>query len=782
MKRHAKVWHSASGRLPDEPETAPEGRMPTPVRLLLRRVESRTLIRDLLNALLAVAAFTGFFLIFFGLIDHRYGFSVKTRLAIATVTLFLAIALLAIKTMRSARKRGPSWAAALIEQRTAALNNQLLTVAECGLGSVFAPAYLRERIEESLSRKLESVSVSRVVPLIPSRAVLLSFFSALAICALIFCLSPQVASDEFRRLVLFDSSEKYNGDSNAASQPVAEPLGEGVEELRVVLTAPAYARRDAVVQIGEGNITALAGTRADFYIKVDRELSAALFSIGGAPAISMRRESELSYHASFVAKEDSNCSISLTGLTEPNWKWEAVYSIRIIKDNPPEVHITRPATDLLFAANARPESLLVDITVKDDYGVALIKLKHIKTTGEGDASRFVSGELNIVPTPADAEAEVRGAARLDLSSIGAEPGTSLVFHAEAIDRNNITGPGIGYSENIIVQVAGTEPVKISLDDIRPDEALKYLTSQRMILIKTERLDRQRAKLPAGDFLSRSQEISVEQRRLRESFNQFSEVESASEHGQSNDSEQPSNDESAMQSEAAMLRAAGVPDIPVSANETAREMILALRAMWKAEGALGTADTGRAVEFEKEALAHLKAAQKGARYFTNVVAQSKPVDLKRRYKGALDEIRSQLERAARKQESPFDRKLRSALAFTVEAARLLAQDKRDISDSSQRINSAREKIDRASDELLRIRGEGASLIVEAASKLKLIARMLGASAGAQQQEAFGLLAQVASEMAAALGRDERRGFAPPPENLPPAASARAAKYFKLLANP
>jgi hypothetical protein len=75
-----------------------------------------------------------------------------------------------------------------------------------------------------------------------------------------------------------------------------------------------------------------------------------------------------------------------------------------------------------------------------------------------------------------------------------------------------------------------------------------------------------------------------------------------------------------------------------------------------------------------------------------------------------------------------------------------------------------------------------LIIESASKLKLIARMLDAPASSQSQNSFGLLVEVASEMSAALGRDERAGISPLPESLPPAVRAGAARYFKLLANP
>lgn len=745
------------------------------IRSILKKVEARASVRDFLRASLWVLAAAGSFFILFGAVDYRFSLSFKTRLAITVSVFLFVVAWLMFDLIRNSRNRGALWAAAQIEQNTMTLGNQLFTIAECDASGANLPAYMRARIEDDLSRKLESMTLARVVRLYPGRAAVLAFFATLTLHGLIFCFSPRVTRDEFRRLILFDRSEAIALSTEPpASESLAAHNGDGVTELRVVLSPPAYTRRSPAVQIGEGNIIALSGTRADVHIKTDREMAAAVLSTGGVSAIKMEREGELSYRASFVVSEDSNYRISLTGLAESNWKWEGVYSIRAVKDNPPEVHITRPASDLLFTAMNRPESLSIDIAAKDDYDVALIKLKYIKTTGEGDASGFESGEANVNRATVNIEGQTRGAIRLDLASLGVAPGTSIVFHAEALDRNNVTGPGVGYSESIIVQVAGPEPIKISLDNVMPDEALKYLTSERMILIKTEKLHRQRGKLSNEVFASRAQEIAFEQRRFRDSFNQFTEIESAHEHTEGNDAEPSSKDEPALESEGAKLRDGSVPDVPAGASESLREMILAIRAMWRAEGALGAADTATAMEFEKEAIEHLKAAQKGVRYFTRVAAKSKPVDLKRRYLGVLDQIRSRLERVPRKQESAFDKQLRGALTSVYDAARLLSQSKGK--------DAARRKVDQAAEDLLSIRGEGASLIVESASKLKLLARLLDTPASTEEQDAFGLLVQVASEMSAALGRNERTGTASASQSLSPTTRAKAAAYFKLLANP
>jgi hypothetical protein len=237
-----------------------------------------------------------------------------------------------------------------------------------------------------------------------------------------------------------------------------------------------------------------------------------------------------------------------------------------------------------------------------------------------------------------------------------------------------------------------------------------------------------------------------------------------------------------------LKSGGVPELPASGTESSREMIVAIRAMWKAEGALGAAETGRAIKFESEALVHLKAAQKGLRYSPRIASSAEPVDLKRRYLGELDGIRSRIERVPRKEESAFDRQLRGALSLVYDAARALVPQKNEQADAGRRIAQARQSLDRAAGDLLTVKGELASSLLEPASKLKLIGRMLGGrESGAREsneerEKAFGLIVQVASEMSALLGRRAREGVALSPNNLTPAARAKAAAYFKLLANP
>lgn len=748
----------------------------------LKKVEMRACLRELLSTLLCDAALVGFAFVLYAVADRFLSLSIKSRLIITACLSLATLCAIALDLIRKNRRRGLIWAAAQVEQSIGTLDNRLITIVECEMNRLKLPAYLRARIEDDLARRLASVTAARIISLRPGRAVSLMFLSSLAVYSLAGFLWPQALRGEFGRLILLNQPDDHR--AAAAEAGEVAMVARDIAELRLILTPPAYARRNPTFQMGDGNIVALAGTRADVHIKTGLEPSAALLTLGGAAPFEMIKEGEHSYRASFIVDQDSNYELSLVGLGGEDRTWGEVYSIRAIKDRPPEVHITSPDSDLLFGPENRPASVTVSIAAKDDYDIASMKLKFIKATGEGDAAKFEGGEVAVNRLPEDAEGRTRGAARLDLAALGVAAGDSVVFHAEAFDRNNISGPGVGYSENIVVQVRGAERLKISLDDLRPDEALKYLTSQRMILIKTEKLHRLRGKIPPEEFLSRSQQIAAEQRRFKESFNQFAEVESPTSRAEEGETRQgPDSPPQSDAGERPELKSGDVPELPAAAPELLREMLSAIKAMWKAEGTLGSAETGRAIEYENEALTHLKAAQKGLRYSPRFAAAAKPVDLKRRYLGALEDIRSQVERVPRKPEGEFDQKVRAALALVYDAARALASIEKERPGADQNVMQARQNIERAADDLLSIKGELAGSLLEPASKLRLVGRLLRAVESIQErQKAFGLTVQAASDLSALLGRTERAGYTSSPDNLTPAARARAAAYFKLLANP
>jgi hypothetical protein len=98
-----------------------------------------------------------------------------------------------------------------------------------------------------------------------------------------------------------------------------------------------------------------------------------------------------------------------------------------------------------------------------------------------------------------------------------QPGDVIHVRAVARDRNTVTGPGESVSRTRVIRVARPEEMdQVNTDIGFPMELPKDpLLSQRMLLIRTERLNTERARIPAAQLRARAAEIAEDQGRLRE---------------------------------------------------------------------------------------------------------------------------------------------------------------------------------------------------------------------------------------------------------------------------
>jgi hypothetical protein len=293
-----------------------------------------------------------------------------------------------------------------------------------------------------------------------------------------------------------------------------------------------------------------------------------------------------------------------------------VRAVETYADTVPEVRITEPAGDqLLRAVPSGP--INVRWAARDDLGLASAALKFIKSRGEGDAAKFTSGELGAgsVERAGGGGREWVGSASLDLARLDVRAGDTFVFWVEARDRNPVPN-NTGRSASLAIAIAGPEGVRLNLSDLRPNEIGRFLLSQRQIIINTEKLHQERARLQPEEVRRRANAIAADQREFKNSFNDYIKIEGAGEHEpEVGGGSTPASVEDQAQ-EAAEERTRphdhGIEEPPQGSPSSVRDMVYAIRAMWDAEDALSTVDTAKALVHEREALQRLKRAQLAAR--------------------------------------------------------------------------------------------------------------------------------------------------------------------------
>ena len=650
----------------------------------------------------------------------------------------------------------------LIEHRVPALNNQLsasVDLLNSGSKKAIPPEYLRKRLVDRVASVLASIDASMIVSYARVRQLTLTLaaiFSCIVVTGLV---APGFIAKSIDRLYRLEKDPVNSTDNGhlVAVQPLAA-LPAGIQALTVTYHFPKYTGLPDAVQRDNGNLVALAGTKAEIDVSPTVELNGVVLKPGGGTAVEFSRRSDGHWRSDLEMREDSNYQISLNPISGDSLP--SIFTIQVQKDQPPDAHITDPKQDLLFAEKDRPKSVAVKYSMNDDYGVAQAELKYIKSTGEGDSAKFESGSIPIKAAGRAASGELI----LNLDQLKLGPGDSLVYHVEARDRNNVTGPGIGYSENLVIGIASPEQEKIALDDLRPDELGKMLISERMIIIHTERLHAQRKKMDPKEYLEKSNIIAAEQRTLKQSFSNLVEIE-----GGENEEASEVAKGSKPSVEAAIAAAEekinerlsvhdhGIAEAPEGSKNTIKNIVLAVRAMWDAEGSLYQAETDKALPAENLALQHLKLAQSGLRYFSQTKVATKPVDLKRRYAGELNEIKIRLEKLAAKTATDEEKQLRAILTDMYDLLKAMNNQDSKVGLNQQIV----EKVDSDSDRLLGIHTQYPSVAAESAAKMKLAVVGIKKAGDAKSGDsAFDnsrmLLSQAATSLISILDSDQAKG--------------------------
>lgn len=757
-------------------------------RLYLRRQLWRFLTRVaiLLSALLTP-------LLILAIADYPWMFRRTVRAAFVAPLLVWSLVYLLYLLWNLIRRRTMVAMAREVERAAGSEQNALVTFAETveGVPASSAPLpYMLARLERQASAELASFDEKVIAP---------RGGAVRGLCALIFILlvvlavraaSPVAFTREVRRVLWLASDAEFSSrlDPDAASEGMSSK-SIVIEELRVRVVPPAYTGMSAEEASSSGPVRALSGSQIEVRLRARGSVDGAALSFNGE-SNSMRALGDGQFVGNFIASASGAFETRILADETLARPAAVVRAVEVDTDAPPEVRISEPASDqLLRSLPDKPMS--VRWTARDDLGLETATLKYIKSRGAGDAAKFTSGDVAPAQFERANAREWNGTATLDLARLNVQPGDTLVFWMEARDRNP-SANNTGRSASLAIAIAGPEGVRLNLSDLRPNTIGRFLLSQRQIIINTEKLDKVRAGLAREELLKRANAIAADQREFKNSFNDYIKIEGAGEDegGSATGGTQTSIEEQAQAStdEQTKPQDHGIPDPPADSPASVKEMVYAIRAMWDAEDALTTGDTVKALSYEREALARLKRAQTAARYVPPIVAQSRPIDLKRRYAGELAEIKSRLEKLARRPASKEGTALRAALGDLYAALGDL-QGTLDVPVTARAsaLGRARERARAAADRLVSVGGDHAATVAEAAGQLRVVETELASidAGGSADQFAqrlskpLALLTQAASNLFAIAESSTRAANGDTPSQLP-VDDARAADYFRRLA--
>lgn len=202
-----------------------------------------------------------------------------------------------------------------------------------------------------------------------------------------------------------------------------------VIDISVSYTYPEYTQMKPVVQQGDGNIHAAAGTAAEIRITTNKAIESAILTVADNNAIPMVISEGRTLTAALDVIEDGKYSVELHCVNGLKNQTPIEYSIRAIPDNPPEVVIREPGRDIKAT---KLEEVQVIVEAIDDYKVEAMALRY--TIGSGAAQ-----ELPIETVDVGAKKAISGSYNFYLEELNVEPGDVISYYAQATDNNTGTG-------------------------------------------------------------------------------------------------------------------------------------------------------------------------------------------------------------------------------------------------------------------------------------------------------------------------------------------------------
>ncbi len=283
---------------------------------------------------------------------------------------------------------------------------------------------------------------------------------------------------------------------------VEAPLPNRLLGLDGTLTPPAYTGWRATRLDDPTTIDGLAGSRVVLRgPQVARGISVTLGGQSLAP-----HDAERGWAVEFTVPD------SAVALTLTDRQYRRIIVIESRPDEAPVLKLRLPAHDTTLRTVSG--SLALDANLADDVGLARGRFEFIIASGEGEGNfTFRSGNLD--ERTFGGTQTGRLSITVPFSQFALKEGDQFSIRAVAFDGNTLSGPGKGYSETRIIRVARQSEYDSLAVTPAPPSADTALMSLRMLIIATEKLEKQRPQMARAPFVAEAQKLAHQAETIRD---------------------------------------------------------------------------------------------------------------------------------------------------------------------------------------------------------------------------------------------------------------------------
>lgn len=489
-------------------------------------------------------------------------------------------------------------------------------------------AELLDKPAESLNvlEKLQVKKIEDKLSVIPASGL---FSKRLGSSALILLAGLVLA---FGISTLTFSRDSGNGNSTAKSTIATTPdkILPGISSVRLSTIPPSYTRLSPRTQ-SQFSVSAEEGSSLNWQIRTSQSVKNIRLIFNDKEVVPLKAVNSqgTQWALTRTVSKPGFYQVDLEGTMSD------LYKLEIIKDQPAQIRIIRPAqySSIDFG---EPQRTNLQVQITDDYGINNAFIAATISSGQGEGVKFREQKLSFQQNFSGASSYKLNKT-IDLKGLGMTPGDELYFYIQALDSRLQESR----SDIYIVTIQDTAQL-MSMDGMIGGVNLvpEYFRSQRQIIIDTEKLLKERGSITVEAFNSRSNDIGVDQKLLRLRYGKFLGEEDESEIG---GHQEETNDPADFGNPEAILDAVShkhdqAEDATFFEPELKAQLKATLTEMWKSELQLRLYKPAEALPFEYKALRLLKDLQQKSRVYVAKTSFKPPlIKADKRLSGELDKI-------------------------------------------------------------------------------------------------------------------------------------------------
>ena len=280
--------------------------------------------------------------------------------------------------------------------------------------------------------------------------------------------------------------------------------------IEIAYTYPEYTQLKPIIQQGEGNIRAVAGSQAEVRITTNKAIQSATLTVDAQDSTPMLISDGRTLTTTLDVLNNGKYTVKLLCVDGFNNQTSIEYTITAIPDEPPEIAIKEPGRDIK-ATKLEEVKILAEAT--DDYGVENMTLMY--SIGSGEARELEAETVEVIENKI-----ISGAHVFYLEELDVEPGELISYYAQATDNNIRTGPGTSTSELYFIEVRPFNERYMQMDAEGQQAAEgqpfpNLIADQRTIIKNTWKHIHSRPSPMTEDYQSTVKQIGVEQDQLKD---------------------------------------------------------------------------------------------------------------------------------------------------------------------------------------------------------------------------------------------------------------------------